>query len=53
MQKRQSTQKLRKRTSKRRYRLFTLAEDSHPLYRISGVELLGVLILVLIVAYFM
>lgn len=52
MQKRQSTQKLRKRTIRRRCRLFTLVEASHPLYRITGVEVLGVLILVLIVLYF-
>ncbi|WP_254965948.1 MULTISPECIES: hypothetical protein [unclassified Cyanobium] len=51
MPKPQSAQKLRKRTIKRRYRLFTLAEASHPLYTISGTEILGVVLLILIVAY--
>ncbi len=52
MPKQRPTQTLRQRTLRRRYRLFTLAEGSHPLARISGTEILGVVILVLIVAYF-
>jgi hypothetical protein len=46
-----SVQKSRKRTVKRRYRLFTLAEESHPLSRVSGMEILAVVLFVLVVAY--
>ena len=46
-----SAQKVRKRTIKRRYRLFTLAEESHPLTRVSGMEILVVVLFVLVVAY--
>lgn len=52
MQNPRSPQSLKKRTSKRRYRLFMLTEASHPLYRVSGMEVLGLLALVLTVAYF-
>lgn len=46
-----STQKLKKRTIKRRHRLFTLAEKSHPLSRVSGIEILVLVLFVLVVAY--
>lgn len=52
MEKSRSPQGLRKRTIRRRYRLFTLTAASHPLYRVSGLEILGLLALVLTVAYF-
>lgn len=52
MEKSRTHQALRKRTLKRRYRLFMLNEASHPLYRVSGLEVLGLLVLVLTVAYF-
>lgn len=51
MENSRSPQSLRTRTSKRRYRLFRLTEATHPLYRVSGLEILGLLVLVLIVAY--
>ncbi|AFY28608.1 hypothetical protein Cyagr_1442 [Cyanobium gracile PCC 6307] len=51
MEKSRTPQSLRKRTIKRRYRLFTLTEASHPLYRVSGLEILGLLALVLTVAF--
>jgi hypothetical protein len=52
MEKSRSPHSLRKRTVKRRYRLFMLTEASHPLYRVSGLEILGVLALVLTVVWF-
>jgi hypothetical protein len=51
MENSRSRQSLRKRTGKRRYRLFTLTAATHPLYRVSGLEILGLLALVLTVAY--
>jgi hypothetical protein len=51
MRKPRSPQSLSKRSIKRRFRLFTLAEASNPLFRVSGMEILALLILVLIVAY--
>jgi hypothetical protein len=50
MEKSRTAQSLRTRAGKRRYRLFRLTEASHPLYRVSGLEILGLLALVITVA---
>jgi len=52
MRKTRPPQNLSKRTIKRRYRLFMLAETSNPFFRVSGWEILALVVLVLVLAYF-